>query len=188
MKLVLMLSGKAGSGKTTVRTALQKAFETNAVRVFPVSFADGVRKVATEIFGWDGDKTLYKDAEDKIDLTRGRGLLIGVGMKMREINPSVWVDLLVRRIYEGPNGVYIVDDARFPNEITVLKRIFGASCVSFRLTREGITTFKDETEDALDHEVGLFDFTTHNNTTPDDAAVRLTQFLEARYAPDNKEN
>lgn len=92
------ICGKMASGKTT----LAKGFIEEGFEI--VSMADGVKRVGREVFGMT-----MKD----------RHLLQQIGMKMREIRPTVWLDLLMKQSDEVENAV--CDDIRFVNEATTLK-------------------------------------------------------------------
>ena len=92
------ICGKMASGKTT----LAKGFNEEGFEI--VSMADGVKRVGREVFGMT-----MKD----------RHLLQQIGMKMREIRPTVWLDLLMKQADEVENA--ICDDIRFVNEATTLK-------------------------------------------------------------------
>ena len=92
------ICGKMASGKTT----LAKGFIEEGFEI--VSMADGVKRVGREVFGMT-----MKD----------RHLLQQIGMKMREIRPTVWLDLLMKQADEVENAV--CDDIRFVNEATTLK-------------------------------------------------------------------
>ena len=73
------ICGKMASGKTT----LAKGFSEEGFEI--VSMADGVKRVGREVFGMT-----MKD----------RHLLQQIGMKMREIRPTVWLDLLMKQADE----------------------------------------------------------------------------------------
>jgi hypothetical protein len=105
---VILLSGRAGVGKTTTANMLKELFENQgkSADIFP--FARGV-KIVAKLMGWDGIK------DDK-----GRELLIGVGNVARAYNENVWARINVEEIIEGhpkyPLDIVLIDDWRFPNE------------------------------------------------------------------------
>lgn len=77
-----------------------------------LSFATNVKLCANEIYGWDWKK------DDK-----GRKLLQDVGRIGRDYNPNIWVDKVIDDItdaFENKFGLVIIDDWRFPNELTRL--------------------------------------------------------------------
>jgi len=92
------ICGKMASGKTT----LAKGFEEEGYQI--ISLADEVKRVGRELFNMTG---------------KDRPLLQQIGMKMREIRPSVWLDALMKQAENYPNVV--CDDVRFINEAKTLK-------------------------------------------------------------------
>lgn len=142
-KLIILIAGKAGVGKTTLANALKTSFEKIAVtcEIFP--FAERVKAVAKEQFGWDGEKD-----------ERGRKLLINIGMMGREYNPDIWANKVLEKIASKPVEVIIIDDWRFPNEGKVIKE-FNFNLFRIRvesLGREilkGTPQYNDPSENSL---------------------------------------
>ena len=98
----IAICGKMASGKTTVAQSLEE-FQV-------LSLAGEVKRVGRELFGMKvGEKN--------------RPLLQQIGMKMREIRESVWLDVLIREA--NTQEVYgysvVCDDVRFINEAQTLK-------------------------------------------------------------------
>jgi len=96
----IAICGKMASGKTTVAQSLE-GFQV-------LSLAGEVKRVGRELFG-------MKD--------KNRPLLQQIGMKMREIRESVWLDALIRESNKQELYGYSVvcDDVRFINEANTLK-------------------------------------------------------------------
>ncbi|MBT4660700.1 MAG: hypothetical protein HOC18_02215 [Candidatus Marinimicrobia bacterium] len=96
----IAICGKMASGKTTVAQSLD-GFKV-------LSLAGEVKRVGRELFG-------MKDKD--------RPLLQQIGMKMREIRASVWLDALIRESNKQELYGYSVvcDDVRFINEANTLK-------------------------------------------------------------------
>ena len=92
------ICGKMASGKTTVAEHL--SLDGFVV----VSMASEVKRVGRELFGMN---------------EKNRPLLQQIGMKMREIRESVWLDALIRQAEEHEFAV--CDDVRFLNEALTLK-------------------------------------------------------------------
>ncbi len=94
------ICGKMASGKTTIAeylTILDEPFEI-------ISMAGEVKRVGRELFGMT---------------KKDRPLLQQIGMKMREIRESVWLDAV---ILQSKNHDFVVcDDVRFVNEAKNLK-------------------------------------------------------------------
>jgi len=107
---IFLLSGRIEAGKSTVAkvlaSALQSEYPTATLKI--AGFADGVKHVAREAFGWNG----IKDA-------KGRRLLQVVGTDAgREYDHDIWARMAYELVTCAliPSNIYIFDDWRFPNE------------------------------------------------------------------------
>jgi hypothetical protein len=100
----ILVSGKAGVGKTTFSVYLEQYLPDITMHL---PFARGVKDIASAM-GWDGCK------DDK-----GRLLLQKIGAVGREYNPDVWVK---KALVAGVGCDYLVhDDWRFPNELNFMR-------------------------------------------------------------------
>ena len=105
--IVVLISGKAGAGKTTVANFMKRSLPPESVGLVG-SFASSIKTIAREM-GWND----VKDEE-------GRRLLQQLGNFGREYNKDVWVELMMQNVERltHPYGFdfLFVDDWRFPNE------------------------------------------------------------------------
>jgi len=93
------ICGKMASGKTTLASHLEHALNFEII-----SMAGEVKRVGRELFGMT---------------KKDRPLLQQIGMKMREIRESVWLDSVIS---QSENYLQVVcDDVRFINEAKTLK-------------------------------------------------------------------
>jgi hypothetical protein len=107
--MIVGFTGKAGAGKSTAAGMLIDAavslmsFGTSTL----ISFADPIKQIARDHFGWDGRKD-----------ERGRRLLQVLGTEAgRAYNPNIWGDRLMKKAQEfGPDTLICVDDVRFIGE------------------------------------------------------------------------
>ena len=97
----IAITGKMCSGKTTLSKYLQKI--EPRFQIF--SFGKKVKEVASDLFQMD---SLKKD----------RSLLTSLATKMREINPDVWVNYILKQT-ENVNYC-LIDDLRYQNEYEAL--------------------------------------------------------------------
>ena len=97
----IAITGKMCSGKTTLSKYLQKI--EPRFQIF--SFGKKVKEVASDLFQMD---SLKKD----------RSLLTSLATKMREINPDVWVNYILKQT-ENINYC-LIDDLRYQNEYEAL--------------------------------------------------------------------
>ena len=105
---IILVSGKAGVGKTTFSNLFIKNLPEE-VRKYSgkYSFASGI-KFAAKVMGWDG----LKDE-------RGRKFLQNIGRIGRQYDVNLWVQNMINLIEDiniTPLDYIIIDDWRFPNE------------------------------------------------------------------------
>ena len=94
MKIAVV--GKMCSGKTTLANMIMEKYPNYKRH----SFGQKVKDVAVELFNMKG---------------KDRSLLVKIGGYMRDIDPDVWVDYLMKQIVEVEDC--IIDDIRYQNEI-----------------------------------------------------------------------
>jgi hypothetical protein len=211
MKNVLVVfSGKAQSGKSTSAQTLKAIVDTqrasqnseihpnrlgdSSVKIY--SFATALKTIATEYFGWDGDKGIYYEdvavsgetnpvTGEKMETyaktpikDRGRQLLINIGQHMRAIRPTIWVDYVINKVKkegaEGDNKLFIIDDLRFKNELALAKTF--ENCVSIRLKRSSQLDINDTSENDLDD--AQFDYYIENNGDAEDLKTKMAGLFE----------
>jgi hypothetical protein len=119
---VIGFCGKAGCGKGTVSNIIKDIYPT--VKIFPM--AAELKRIATEEFGWDGEK------DDK-----GRKLLQRLGTDCGRMygGENFWVDKWQATVDNWRNNnvmwnrpydpIVICDDVRFDNEAEHIKSIGG---------------------------------------------------------------
>jgi len=108
---IIAFTGNKQSGKTESYNELKKIY-TDAV--YKLSFAEPVKKIAREQFGWDGKK-------DK----KGRKLLQLIGTEVgRGYNSNIWVEKMekILKNINYSNVIVIIDDLRFDNEAELIKK------------------------------------------------------------------
>jgi hypothetical protein len=102
--IVILISGKAGAGKSTFAELLKTELGDANKEVWITHFADMIKSIALSM-GWDGNKDY-----------RGRRLLQHLGDVGKEYDSLLWLKQTIRQI-AGFSGDYtIVDDFRFPYE------------------------------------------------------------------------
>lgn len=117
MKLLILLSGKAGAGKDTFADSIA------SLGFHKYSFAKALKDEALS-GGWDG-------AKDE----RGRLLLQQLGTVWRNYEPDHWI----RRLQESiSHDLVAITDCRYRNEISLMQtwgREHGYSVVTVRINR-----------------------------------------------------
>lgn len=128
--MVVIISGKQGSGKTTLAKKIKDAFGMNAICV---KFADPIYEIhnaAQNVLIKYGLNRYAKEPKDGALLQRlgdwGR----------QDLHPDIWVMATLGYIsYVPKNIVCIIEDCRFKNELDMTKQMFyhARGCVSVRL-------------------------------------------------------
>lgn len=148
--MILGISGRAGSGKTTLAQALVSPSDI-------YSFAGPLKRAVFETFGV-GTHTRKTQIvpvrwENTPFWTQGRGgymtyreLLQEFGMLFRRRNQRHWIDLLLNAA-DDPCDTVVIDDLRFPNEADAIRETGG---IVIRLTRRGGEVPEHISETALD--------------------------------------
>jgi hypothetical protein len=112
--VVILISGKAGSGKGTVAQILDDKLKALDMDTMMYGFADPLKYIAKAFFGWNGEKD-----------EKGRKLLQQIGAVGRQYDENIWVthflNQLDKRAGIFPKHFALISDWRFPNELNYLK-------------------------------------------------------------------
>lgn len=108
MNLVI-LSGKAGSGKDTVASMLKRKLTG---RTILLSYAHYLKMYAKNVVGWDGSEE-----------NKPRTFLQDVGDLVKEIDPNFLINRVIEdiEVYKHYFDNIIITDARFKDEIELIK-------------------------------------------------------------------
>jgi len=184
--VVILISGKAGSGKTTVANMLKTRLDGfEGITTFRYSLASPIKFMAKAYFGWDGEKD-----------DRGRKLLQDVGKVGREYDINIWVRHLLQQMDKQagllPFNFVVVDDWRFENESKYLTSNPLLEVVTIRMIdRGGLggSLAKDVSENSLPEtmiekldleEIGMYHFSVRNRESENDLlASKLDTVLDA---------
>lgn len=150
------------------------------------SFGDEVRaEVSFPIWDWYGIDIWDMSIQDK-EFTRP--YLIAHGMARRAKDPDYWVKKTLNRIRERllefPKTIPVITDARFANEVSILRRELGAKII--HLTRDAAPEPTDEEKRHYPALIPLADHTFHwgDNTEEEqrEVARRVIETIR-RVAP-----
>lgn len=152
--LVIMISGRAGSGKTIFGQYCIEYLESLKRKSIFVPFAKGVKRTAKNCFEWDGNK-------DKA----GRKLLQDIGLIGRKYNENLWANQATKtidQVWVTGNEIVFIDDWRFPNEGKIISDKY-TYVVKIRINRPveylalyGTSLYDDLSEISLPNE-GCYD-------------------------------
>ena len=171
MEKLYVLAGKARCGKDSVANIIEKYYSNK--KVTKLMYGQWVKDYASMIYDWDGSE------EDK-----PRTLLQDISIKSRSVNPGY----TIRRMEEDINilkdyfDIFIITDARMPEEVTMPKEKFNAITIKIeRPNYESALTKKEQrhpTETALDH-YDNYDYKIINDSTLDDLEKKTIDLLES---------
>lgn len=120
MKILVLVSGKAGSGKDTVGEYLVEKFGFRRY-----AFADRLKEIAREV-GWNGEKD-----------EKGRRLLQELGSVVRRYDLDIWVNIVLDEIKKNNGKKVVITDCRYVNEYQKAKEFaeeFGYLFVPLKIT------------------------------------------------------
>ncbi len=181
--MIVGISGKIGSGKTTV----SEVFRSNGFELD--SFAKSVKDICCILFGFDRDRLEGQKIEDRkwretnnIKYTNLLGrdfsprdsmILIGTAIGRDIIHPNIWVETLFNRYEEHKGKNLLITDVRFPNEYDEIKKRGGIIIRINRKTMENNSAHPSEC--ALDDHP--FDYIIDNDGTYDELMEKAKKLL-----------
>lgn len=116
---VILISGQAQHGKDTFGKMLEVELRTLGFSTQIIHFADALKFVCKEYFGWDGNKD-----------ERGRFLLQHVGTEIvRAKDEHFWTDFVARLIKIFNRDFIIIPDWRFIEEYNKISEQFDVTTV-----------------------------------------------------------
>ncbi len=172
---VILISGKAGVGKTTTAHMIMDVLRTKPCMYSP--FATSLKSISKEVFGWNGEK------DDK-----GRSLLINLARVIRDYDIDFWArlvyDLAEKTLADVNFDYLIVDDWRYLNEMDVAISRYGLENVlTIRVERpdgeilKGTRQYNDPSETSLPSadSIGgvMYKWVIYNNGTLDDLRQKI---------------
>jgi hypothetical protein len=169
---VCCISAKARHGKDTAAELLKEYLEHKGQRVLIIHFADLLKFICKQFFGWDGNKD-----------EAGRTLLqyIGtdvVGAKKPEYWAKFVVDFL--RLFENEWDYVFIPDWRYPIESATLSSYFYT--LRLRIERPGFESNLTPEQKQHASEVSLddycFDAIISNNGSLEDFKEKLIKFAD----------
>lgn len=170
---VILISGKAQNGKDTTASILKQTLVDNGDRVLITHYADLLKYICTNYFGWDGKK------DDK-----GRQMLQYVGTDViRKQNPTLWVDFvaMILKYFKGNWDYVIIPDCRFPNEITRMIEA-GFDTIHLRVHRPNFESPLTQEQQNHPSETALDDFDAdvyiENDSTLTDLKYKIRKWVE----------
>lgn len=177
-KLIIGLSGKMGTGKSTITHMMQVAFEASGLKVEKVSNASAIYK---------GQDLLYDLYGLTLEGEKDRALLIEIGKWGRDKDPNFWLNQTAKSIMESEADVIICDDVRFPNEADMFARNGFLCRIEGEQRGQNVDTSKsqDITECALDDYD--FEHRVSNKNSPAEMIQQIMVMMGAKDESSEKE-
>lgn len=166
-KLFIGISGKMGTGKSTITNLLLKALPKA-----------GKGSMASPIY--KAQDMLYSEYGLTLEGDKDRDLLIAIGIWGRNKNPDFWLEQFVKVSVESEYEIIICDDVRFPNEAD----LFSKHGLLFRIEGEQRGDNVDHsradniTETALDDY--KFEHVISNKLTPEDICLEIARVMTGK--------
>lgn len=152
--MLIGLSGKKQSGKSTVANYLVKVFDFHEV-----SWAYPLKEIIGRgLFGLD-DEILYGDSLKREEIIpewgmSGRQILqrVGTDLFREHFDENFWVKVGMKRVMVelSMNHHVVVSDCRFPNELDAIKQFGGIACKVIKMPKKLEHVDLHESERAMD--------------------------------------
>lgn len=134
---ILVISGKAGSGKSFLAEHLKGMYEEMyGYRVANLAYGDPLKMIARNLYGWNGKKG-----------ESGRKLLQRLGTDIvHPNNKFCWAGCIANIILglRSEFDLFIIPDARFRHEIGFLEGFFDADADIITIRVDGKTSLSGE--------------------------------------------
>lgn len=136
---VCCISAKARHGKDTAAAMIAEYLENKGKKVLITHYADLLKFICKNYFGWNGDKD-----------EKGRTLLqyVGTDVVGKQI-PEFWAEFIVSvlKFFPGQWDFVLIPDCRYPWEVSTMEKNFDT--VVLRVERPGFES--NLTEDQKKH-------------------------------------
>ncbi len=150
-----------------------------------VAFADKLKQIAMELFGLSWEQCYgSQEIKETIDPRYGktsREILQGIGEKMREVYPTIWIDTVfnvtIPQLVKQGFDCFVISDVRYPNEADKIHKEGG---VVVKVTREGsgVTVGQSHSSENAMKNYQNFDFILENNGSFETYYEKLDRLME----------
>jgi hypothetical protein len=169
---ICCISAKARHGKDTAAELLKDYLEASGKRVLIIHFADLLKFICKQFFGWDGNKD-----------EKGRTLLQYIGTDVVGAKkPEYWAKFIVDflRLFEDEWDYALVPDWRYPIESSTLSSYFWTA--RLRIERPGFESNLTQEQKQHASETSLddyaFDAVVYNDGSLEDFKIKLISFAD----------
>lgn len=141
-KHIILISGKKGSGKTTLSTALIERLQSAA----KVSFANPLKDICKPVIDFLTNDNNFSSTKEQL-----RPIWQTVGEVGRSMNEDFWVEKARAVIHQAKEQVIIIDDVRYENEVKAFDNDSRYNTISLRLESDKESSDTHESETSLDN-------------------------------------
>lgn len=170
---IIILSGKAESGKSLVASIIKDYYSKHDIKTVVVSYASYLKGYAKEVLGWDGNEK-----------SKPREFLQQVGVELikNRIKSNMLIDRIIDdvKVYSYFFDVIVISDARFIDEIELIRNNFSNVSVIHVLGKDNSLTIKEKnhsTETGLDS-YNDYDFVVNNSGNLDELKEKVFEVLK----------
>ena len=169
--MLIALTGKLESGKSTLAKEIKKHHDEHAVCT--LAFAKALKDMCLDYFNFKWADLYTIDGKKTIHPFWGitaREFMQRLGQGLRDaICPDVWVKLLQSQIMVKKDiyDIIIVDDARMPNELEMIRNLGGITVRVIRPDYESISNGIKNHPSEQDLPDELIDYDVVNDSTPE---------------------
>lgn len=173
---IIILSGKARSGKDTTMSIMKNIYENNGKKVINLAYGKYIKEYAKNISDWDG-----------LDETKPRTLLnmLGTEIIRKKLDDEFFIKRMVGdiRVYSYFFDIIIISDARFKNEIDFIRQTF-KDVISIHIVRNGYESELNSDEENYITEVDLddydnFDYIINNDGSIEDLEIKISELMRS---------
>ncbi len=183
MTVILGLGVTAQVGKDTAADYI----EENYPGTHRVAFADKLKRIAMLLFGLSheqcyGPVEIKEKVDPRYNLTP-REILQGIGEKMREIYPDIWVDTVfyttIPELQEQGFDKFVISDVRYPNEADKIQERAG-EVVKIQRKVGGVSVGADHSSETamLDYDEDKYFAIVNNDDTLEDFFASIDTLVE----------
>ena len=169
---VCCISAKARHGKDTAAEIIKEQLECRGYRVLITHFADLLKFICKQYFGWDGNKD-----------ERGRTLLQYIGTDVvGSQRPAFWAEFVVSilKFFENDWDYVLIPDCRYPVEVATMERAFDT--IILRVERpnfdNGLTPEQKKHSSEVDMDNYHFGLILYNDKGLEEFKVKIAEFTK----------
>ena len=176
-KIIIGITGKAGSGKDTLASYLESQ------GFIKLSFGSAVKDIVSIVTGWPRDFVEGINEERQLRETlihpeynktcREMMQFIGTDLFRKQLNDNIWVNIIKNKIESDKiNNKFVITDVRFDNEAQMIKSIGGNI---IQINRQNIHQLNHISENGITIDV---DYIIENNGTISDLYNKINLYID----------